>query len=200
MRLEEVASRYPRVAAVLKLVRAVMPRDFVHGLPHVLRVVQLALKLAEGRSDVDVEVLTLAALLHDLGRAFSGKRHHAEVSAEVAEELLRSMGLPDEKLEKVVNAILSHSYSLGVKPRSIEAEILSDADKLDALGAIGIARVFGLSALWGRGLEESLEHFKDKILKLPKLMYTDHGRRLATDRVRIVEEFLKELERELAEL
>ena len=199
MRLEEVASRYPRVAAVLKLVRAVMPRDFVHGLPHVLRVTQLALKLAEGRSDVDVEVLTLAALLHDLGRAFSG-RHHAEVSAEVAEELLRSMGLSDEKLEKVVNAILSHSYSLGVKPRSIEAEILSDADKLDALGAIGIARVFGLSALWGRGLEESLEHFKDKILKLPKLMYTDRGRRLATDRVRIVEEFLKELERELAEL
>jgi len=186
------------VDVIEEFVRNVMSNDPVHGYPHVRRVKELALKIASHYSGkVDVEVLELAALLHDIARNGPGMVDHAYASAKVAEVLLKLVGYPENKASLVIEAISSHSYSTGKDPQSLEARILSDADKLDALGAIGIARVFLYSGAIGRGIEESVAHIKNKILKLPELMKTPEGRELALKRVKIVEEFIKCIEEEL---
>jgi len=185
------------VEIVEELVKNVMSSDPVHGYPHVRRVREIALKIASRYNEVDREVIELAALLHDIARNGPGKADHAFTSAKVAELLLKSVGYPREKIALVVEAISSHSYSASREPQSLEAKILSDADKLDALGAVGIARVFLYSGAIGRGIEESVAHLKTKILKLPDLMKTPEGRELATKRVKIVEDFIKCIEEEL---
>lgn len=184
------------VAAVEELVRLIMPEDPVHGFGHVARVLELACRFAEGYSGVDYEVLQLAALLHDVGRV-SGVENHAARSAQVARALLKLAGYPEDRIERVVEAIVSHSYSHGRRAESLEARILSDADKVDALGAIGLVRVFMYSGTLGRGLEDSLDHIRSKILRLPQLLYTEEARREAEGRVRLVVEFLENIEREL---
>jgi len=189
---------------VVKVVEAVakmiMPREPGHGWDHVERVRTLSRIIAAELGDgVDTEVLELAAILHDVGRALSPE-NHAEASARFAERLLKALGYPRDRIERVVDAIRTHSFSSGGKPRSIEAAILSDADKLDALGAIGVARVFMYSGAHGRGIEESVRHFHEKILKLPNLMLTEPGKRIAEERVKIVRLFLEGLEKELRDL
>ncbi len=185
---------------VKEIVRNVMPPDPVHGFPHVERVAKIALRLAdECDNEVDVEALEIAAYLHDIARFSSeGGRNHAEASAKVAETLLKALGYPEERVRKVMDAVMSHSYSSGRKPITAEGKILSDADKLDALGAVGIVRVFMFSGEMGRSLDDSLKHFREKILKLPELMWTEAGRSEAAVRVAFVKEFLKRLEAELA--
>ena len=107
------------------------------------------------------------------------------------------MGYSESKVRVIVEAISTHSYSAGREPQLLEAKILSDADKLDALGAVGIARVFLYSGAIGRGIEDSIAHIKTKILKLPDLMKTPEGRELALKRVKVVMEFIKCIEEEL---
>ena len=173
-----------------------------HGFDHVLRVLGLSFRIALMVEDsVDFEVLALASIFHDVGRVFEEreKLHHAIISARIAREFLESKGYPRGKIELVVNAILSHSFSLGVKPRSIEAKILSDADKLDAIGAIGVARCFLDSAYRGRSVRDSVKHFYDKLLNLKDLLYTEPARRIAERRHRFLLRFLKELEEDLSE-
>jgi uncharacterized protein len=82
---------------------------------------------------------------------------------------------------------------------SIEAKVLSDADKLDALGAIGVARVFAFSGARGRSLEDSVKHFYEKILRLPELLETDAARRIAVERVEVVKRFLENLLKEVGQ-
>ncbi len=182
---------------VRDLVKGLMPSDPVHGYPHVERVLKIARRLAEGLKGVDTEVLELAVLLHDLGRKSGAPGNHAEKSARLAESLLKALGYPEDRVKRVVEAIIAHSFTSGVKPKSLEAMILSDADKIDALGAVGIARVLMYSGAIGRGLEESIQHFKVKILKLPSYMYTEKGREEALKRVKLVKEFVEALEGEL---
>lgn len=186
------------VKVVEELVKSVMSSDPVHGYPHVERVRRLALSIASNYPGVDMEVVEVAALLHDIGRnAPPTEGDHAARSARVAKVLLEALGLPAGKVELVVEAISTHSYSRGKEPVSTEAKILSDADKLDALGAVGIARVLMYSGALGRSLEDSIAHFKSKILRLPELMKTEVGREEAERRARIVREFVKALEEEL---
>lgn len=167
-----------------------------HDYEHVMRVYKLAISVGR-KLGADEIVLSLAALLHDVGRVKEGNLHHALISAEIAKDFLESKGLSKEVIDKVVEAIEAHSYSLGKKASSLEAKILSDVDKLDALGAIGIARVFLYSGAKGRSLSESLKHFEEKILKLPSLIYLDELKVVAERRAKFVKEFLKELKLEL---
>jgi len=185
------------VNLIEKIVRNVVGKDPVHGWPHVKRVLEIARWIALKHPEADLEVIEMAALLHDISRNGYEVEDHAMQSAIIAKELLTALGYPKDKLQKVVSAIETHSYSSGRKPDTIEGMILSDADKLDALGAIGIARVFMYSGILGRSLEESVSHFKSKILKLPEKMMTNEGREEALRRLRIVENFIKELEFEL---
>jgi uncharacterized protein len=192
-----VGSRSRVVELIENLVRKLYPEDMVHGLDHVLRVRDIALKIAEVIPEpVDREVLEVAALLHDIGRV-SRDKDHAKRSAEIAYIILKLACFPEDKVGKVVEAIQSHSFSEGVKPMSIEAKILSDADKLDALGVIGIARVFAFSGSRGRSLKESIQHFYDKILQLPNLLFTDIAKSIAIKRIDVVKKFLEDLEKEI---
>ena len=172
--------------------RRLMGDDPAHGWPHVLRVAGWARRIVELEGlEPRWRILYAAILLHDVGRSLSGPSvHHAVASAEYARSLLPRLMEPGE-VEEVAHAILAHSYSLGVRAESLEAMILSDADKLDALGAVGVARVFHTGCQLGRSFEDSLRHFDEKILGLPRLMHFESSRRLAGELVVRVEKFLE---------
>ncbi|ASJ06652.1 HD domain-containing protein [Thermococcus pacificus] len=174
-------------------------REGTHGFSHVERVFNLCMHIGREES-ADLEVLALAALLHDVARPLesAGKvEDHAAEGARIARHFLRSIGYPKEKVEAVAHAIEAHRFSRGPEPETLEAKILSDADKLDAIGAIGIARVFMYSGEHGRSIEDSLAHFEEKILKLKDLMYTQTAKRLAEERHRFTVEFIERIRREI---
>ncbi|WP_276256927.1 HD domain-containing protein [Halomontanus rarus] len=202
-----------------------------HDWHHVQRVETLAERLAADRS-VDDRVLGLAVLLHDIGR---GKEDvgeiddHAAWGAEEARRILSGsntvgnsegdrnrttdLEVTDATIDAVAHCIRAHRYSNDVEPTTPEARLLSDADNLDALGAIGIARVFSYGGEAGTAIHDpavpierddsragatSVNHIYKKILELPDRMYTDEGRALAADRKRAVVDFVDRLEAEVA--
>ncbi len=193
-------SKNKAIKDIEDLVRETLGNDPVHGFPHVERVMKLAFKLAEEyKGKYDSAALKLAVLLHDVGRIEEQDlhKHHAILSAEMAQRILEQYGFPREFIEKVKDAILSHSFTLGHKPKTVEGMILSDADKLDALGAVGIMRVFMESAYKRRTLDEAIDHFYEKLFKLKDLMWTRKGKKLAIKRYEYMINFLDKLEREI---
>jgi len=117
-----------------------------HDMDHILRVYNLALHLADGE-DVDLDVLRAAALLHDIARVRedndpSGKTDHSTLSAQMSLPILKEIGFPAEKIRHIQECIVSHRYKTDNKPKTMEAKILFDADKLDTVGAIGVARSY----------------------------------------------------------
>jgi uncharacterized protein len=121
-------------------------KDSAHNIEHVMRVYNLAIKLAE-KEKVDLEVIKIAVLLHDIGsdkerKDPSGKTDHAVESAKLAKPFLEKLGLPKGKIELILSCIISHRYRSETKPETLEAKIVFDADKLETAGAIGIARAF----------------------------------------------------------
>lgn len=117
-----------------------------HDIDHIARVYNLCFSLAKNEK-VDSEVLRAAALLHDVARAredgdSSGKTDHAALSAKMSGPILKRLGFSQEKINHIKECIVSHRYRTGSPPKTKEAKILFDADKLDALGAIGVARSF----------------------------------------------------------
>ncbi len=96
-----------------------------------------------------------------------------------------------------MHCIEAHSFSSGIPPRTLEAKIISDADKPDAIGAVGVARAFLFSGETGRTLEETLQHFENKLLTLKGQFYTETARMLATRRDRFLNQFYRELVQEL---
>lgn len=192
MKLSLLIDFNPRVNVVARICRKLYGDDPAHGWPHILRVMAWAERIVNSEGlDVDPEVLVMGVLLHDIGRVYEGSDHHAIRGSEVASTILEVLGYDSRFRGEVSKAILAHSYSLGYKAESVEAMVLSDADKLDALGAIGIARVFHTGALMGRGFEDSLEHFKAKILRLKDLMYFSYSRRVAEELTARILEYLR---------
>ncbi|WP_297476443.1 HD domain-containing protein [Thermococcus sp.] len=174
-------------------------REGTHGFSHVERVFNLCIHIGK-EEGADLEVLALASLLHDVARPLesAGKvEDHAAEGSRIARHFLRSLGYPEEKVEAVAHAIEAHRFSRGPEPETLEARILSDADKLDAIGAVGIARVFMYSGEHGRSIEDSLAHFEEKILKLRDLMYTETAKRIAGERHRFTVEFIERIRREM---
>ncbi|MEX2684971.1 MAG: HD domain-containing protein [Candidatus Sigynarchaeota archaeon] len=185
------------------------PDALAHGRAHVLRVVASCKEIAtsieaEKGQWIDRDVLLAAAYLHDTGRLGDMKplaravppanAPHAERSAGFAREILQGMdGFPAAKIPAVEQAILAHSFSKGERPATIEGEILSDADKLDALGAQGIIRTVAYSVENGRSLQDTLDHFTEKILKLKDLLYTNPAKRIAAAKHEIVACFVGDL-------
>jgi uncharacterized protein len=198
MKLEEFLPD-PRSRALVEKTRefakGFFEREGTHGFSHVERVFNPCLHIGK-EEGADLEVLALAALLHDVARPLesAGKvGDHALEGARIARRFLRGLSYPEEKVEAVAHAIEAHRFSRGPEPRTLEAKILSDADKLDAVGAIGIARVFMYSGEHGRSIEDSLKHFEEKILKLKDLMYTETAKRVAEERHRFTEEFVRRI-------
>ncbi len=192
---EKAVSMEPKLAEVLAIAELVMGDDPAHGWPHVVRVSKYAEAIAtsEGLRGVNWPILCAAIALHDVGRAKEKAlgKHHALISAEMAENILTHMEFSHSFIGCVKKAILAHSYSLRVGPESIESKVLSDADKLDAVGAIGIARVLYMSCSMRRGFKESIEHFKQKIVKLPDYMYFESAKRIAMKLAEEVSAFIQ---------
>lgn len=188
--------------------------DPAHDFDHVLRVTAMAERIARAEG-ADVDVVRAAALLHDIGRADASGRDHAEIAAEIAHRLLdtRTPG----KAEAVAQAIRQHRFRSGPLPDSLEARCLFDADKLDAIGAIGVARAFAYSGVIGQRLwaeiapdyaerfargearpgEHSSNHeFVVKLSRLRDRLTTRTGRTIAEERHSVMVSFYERLARE----
>jgi uncharacterized protein len=182
----------------VKLVKALsilLPSDSVHGFGHAARVACLSFNIAYHEyGQVDWSVLATASLLHDVGRVVEARKgvHHARLSARIARDVVELLSIPVD-LRAVEHVILEHSYSLGGRPSTPESCSLSDADKLDALGYLGFYRLAYTSAIMGRSLRETIQHYYEKLAKLPSMMCTSIARKAA-------QVLASELDRAIAEL
>lgn len=200
MRLEDYIKSRESLALIREaenFARGFFEREGTHGFSHVKRVLNLCMHIGK-QEGADLEVLALAALLHDVARPLESRgiiEDHAREGARIAREFLEKRGYP--KVGEVVHAIETHRFSKKKPPKTLEAKILSDADKLDAIGAIGVARVFMYSGEHGRSMEYSLKHFEEKILKLKDLMHTETARKMALERHRFTAKFVERIRREI---
>lgn len=181
------------LAGLREEVRTQTPPFGTHGFEHVDRVFDTCLHIGLAER-ADLDVLLPAALLHDIAREEEG---HAQAGAEKAKPILRRYGQPEETIEKIAAAISSHSFSGKRPPETLEAKILSDADKLDALGAVGVYRTAEYSGEHERPIEDFVAHFHEKLLKLESLLFTDEAKRMARGRTQYMKDFLAQLEKEL---
>ncbi len=191
--------------------------DLAHGWEHVQRVYTLALSIA-GQEGADSFIVGVAALMHDLGRAVQHfTRHHAEVSVTLAKEILDAQNVPPPIQQAILHAIEAHSFSRNVAPRTLEACVVRDADRLDGLGATGIIR-WAITGTLRRTPQTltyhpddpfaeqhepddtryMLNHFYTKLLQLSDTMTTSTGRNMAQHRTEVMQTFLDELRAELA--
>lgn len=187
-----------KTASIRDFVTKTMTQPGSHGLDHVLRVVCLC-EVIGNEENADMDVLLPAALFHDIARPLETQMGvpHEEEGARVAEEYLRSIRYDAERIPKITHAIRTHRYRSIEKPGTLEARILSDADKLDALGAVGIARTFMRAGEHQGDISDAVSHFRDKLLRLNGLMYTNTAKRLAGERHRFLNEFLGRLTQEI---
>jgi len=192
--------------------------DSVHDFDHILRVLALAERIARVEG-ADLEVVHTAALLHDWGRAEAdaGGQNHAAVAADRAQAYLSERGHAPAWVEAVVHAIAAHRFRVAPEPMTLEARVLFDADKLDAIGAIGIARAFAYGGahqqrLWAPMAAVDLVHweangddaahtpvheFVVKLSRIQERLYTVEGRAIAQERHRYMEAFYRRLDAEV---
>ncbi len=164
-----------------------------HDAEHTLRVYRSAMQIAETEPECDRLIVSLAALLHD---ADDHKLFHTE-NNENARRFLKDRVTPEqtEKICSCINAV-SFSRNRGKVPDTLEGKIVQDADRLDAMGAIGIDRTFAYGGEHGRPLQDSVQHFYDKLLLLGDMMNTELAKQLAAKRHAFLKTFLKELDEE----
>lgn len=183
---------------IIAYVQAVFGASGSHGYDHVLRVTRLCEKIA-AYEDANLAVLIPAALLHDIARPIedeTGTPHEVE-GARIAECFLQEIHYDETLIPAITHAIRAHRYSTTTRPETLEARILSDADKLDAMGAVGIARTFMQAGEKGRDLKDAAGHIHEKLLKLKDRMYTHSGREIAGRRHKVLADFAVALSDEL---
>ena len=191
--------------------------DAVHDFDHVLRVARLAERI--GRAEgAEMAIVRAAALLHDIDRkaAEASGADHAQVAAARAREILAAQ--PEAKIEAIVHAIAAHRFRTDPAPATLEAQVLFDADKLDAIGAIGVARAFAYGGAHGQRLWAPIEsvdlvnwdlhgddpdthtpvhEFIVKLSRIKNRLYTRTGRRIAAHRHETMVAFFARLTREV---
>lgn len=174
-------------------------QSVAHRFDHVERVMRNALKIAATIERVDYEILELAVLLHDVDQPVGRKAEHVALSLRAAEQILRQAGCPSDRANDVLSVIAEHSteHVRAIKPSTDEARILFDADKLDGLGAVGIARVFSLFGQMGLPPFEAIQWYRRKIEIALEHVQTDEGRRLFLLKLPYVQQFLSEMESEV---
>jgi len=176
-------------------------KDDIHGFIHVERVYDLCLKIGK-EVNANLLVLQVAALLHDIGRFHEkneiDKTNHAELSAEMTLKFLQSKQfiITDRDIENIVHSIKAHSFSNIVIPESLEAKVLSDSDKLDVLGAIGLCRTIGFTVKNQGEIDQVIEHLENKILKLMDLLFLEISRQMAEERQQIIIDFYNKIKKE----
>ena len=220
-----------KYSMLLALVEKELSGGGAHTLDHIQRVWQTAIRIAAEEKDVDVDILKTAVLLHDIARGKedldkSGKTDHALLGAEIAGEILKQMQYPEDTIRKVQHCIQTHRFKGGREPVSIEAKILSDADKLDAIGAIGVARAYMLadeyheqiysfvpvgeyaednlvSGKHGGRIKEVWKHtpnleFETKMRHIPEKLHTAKAKEIAGERIKYMADFFDRIRSEIA--
>lgn len=207
---------YPWIDVCLEALKTSMSTDGGHDEAHIFRVMQNARRIWDKESShSDWEVIAAAVLMHDsvnLPKDHPERSFASTRSAELARSVLAPF-FEAQRLECLASAIREHSFSSGLTPTSLEAKIVCDADRLEAIGAIGIARTFYVSGALDRGiahladpfarkraLDETnygVDHFFEKLLKVADLMHTKTGQAIARERHERLVRFLHELSDEL---
>ncbi|POP47605.1 phosphohydrolase [Superficieibacter electus] len=191
--------------------------DAAHDLAHFRRVWSTARQLAQGLV-VDELVILTACYFHDivsLPKNDPQRHRSSQLAAEKTRRILATdfADFPAERYSMVMHAIEAHSYSAAIGPRTEEARIVQDADRLEALGAIGLARVFAVAGSLNVALFDAddpfaetrvlddrafaLDHFQQKLLRLPATMQTVKGRALARENARFLVHYMAKLSAEL---
>lgn len=182
--------------------------DSAHDLSHLTRVWAAAGQMLAAHPEADALVVMSACYLHDLVNLPKNHPDRARASTMAASQAVQALaadGFPQDRLAAVAHAIAAHSFSAGIAPMTIEARIVQDADRLDALGPVGLARMFHIGGMLGRALahphdplsrhrtlddgQYTLDHIETKLVHLPDTMQTDIGRRIGLDRVAWLRQF-----------
>jgi len=199
-----------------------------HNMDHVDRVYNLCLKLSEGEN-VDLDVIKASALLHDIARVkedidSTGKTDHAVLGSNMAEQILKKLNFPNDKIQHVKDCILTHRYRTGNIPKTLEAEILFDADKLDTIGTIGLARCFvwvgknnahiyrkvnledyikeNLNGKINGRIQDASKHsvnieYETKLKFIVDKLHTEKAKEIGKERIDYFKSFLDRLEKEI---
>lgn len=194
---------------------AIQSGDPAHDLEHIRRVVLNTKKIAR-TENLSMEVLLPAAWLHDCVHVAKNSQERStasQLAADHAVNTLKQHGYPKEHFSAIHHAIEAHSFSANISPHSIEAKVLQDADRIDALGAVGLSRCLMLGGHMGSDLYHSedpfaknrplddtdycIDHFFAKLLGLKNTMQTKAGKALAEKRTKFLSDFLKQLRSEI---
>lgn len=187
-----------------------------HDWEHTERVYNLCIRIGK-QENADLEILQYAAVLHDVGRnrqdASNGASCHAEEGAMIARKLLSKYELAPGKIESIVHCIAAHRFRGTVTPRSVEAKVLFDADKLDSIGAVGIGRAFLFAGEVGAKLHDknvtventkpytkedtAYREFQVKLRKIKDRMLTREGKQIAKRRHQFMVKFFDQLNNEV---
>ncbi len=192
-----------------------MDGDSAHDLSHIRRVLANAQRFAQ-EEGADLTVVIPAAWLHDcvtVPKDSPQRPFASRLAADTAVSYLKEVGYPTQYLDAVAHAIAAHSFSAQIPPETIEAKVVQDADRIDAIGAIGIARCFITGALMGRTMYDegdpfcqtrepddfvaTIDHFYTKLFKLEATMQTTAGRREAHVRTEYMRGFLTQMAHEI---
>lgn len=215
-------------------IRNIVERELAssaHDLEHIMRVYNLALLLAKDEKGVDLDILKPAVLLHDIARVREDrddtrKTDHAIEGAKMAVLILKKLHYPLDRIRRIEQCILTHRYRSGSNPSSIEAKILFDADKLDVMGAIGLARSYMIAGEYGEKIYSAVpidKYIKEnlvggkadgrirviskhapniemetKVRHIPEKLYSTRGKKIAKSRLKFMETFFSELENEIS--
>ena len=184
-----------------------------HDKYHVERVYNLALRIAQ-EEKADIDTVKAAALLHDIARSQEDEgtiNDHASEGAKMANKILSEVNSPKEKIPNVIHCIETHRFRKQLTPKTLEAKILQDADRLDIIGAIGIARVFTRGGWSNTPIhdpkikpktkydgksETATNHIQEKLLKIRDTINTETAKKIADERHTYVEQFLERLLKE----
>jgi len=197
-------------------VKEIMDNDSAHDFDHVMRVYKNAQKICK-KEKANEKLVLCAALLHDIvsyPKSDKRSKNSSTESAKKSKLILKKYDFSNDEIIIISDAIRDHSFSQNKTPESIVGKILQDADRLDAIGAIGIARVFATGGSLKRPFYNiddpfcktrkpddktwTVDHFYQKLLKLESLMNTKSGKMEAKKRTKVLKEFLNQLKQEIS--
>lgn len=198
---------------VLLSIRKIAEKHFAevpgsHGWDHTLRVYRLCRHIGRAEN-ANMDVLLIAAYLHDIGRCYqdasNGAVCHAEKGAQIAEPIVNALPIADDQKRNILHCIKSHRFRNDLKPQTLEARVLFDADKLDAIGAVGIARAYLFAGEIGARLHNAdlatdqtqmysendtgFREYQVKLRKIKDRILTREGHRMAIGRHTFMENF-----------
>ena len=182
-----------------------------HDFLHTKRVLNLVLELAKDFPQIEEDVIYATCCFHDVGRTIPQEGvNHAIISANYARENLNKYGFTSQQIEEIASAIETHSWSLGREPKSLLGELLQDGDRIDSLGAIGLARMFSFLNESERTLynvedpfcksdrkpndkKYTIDHLFTKLFSIPSKLHTEKAKKLANKRVEFMKSFLEQM-------